>query len=279
MRTSGSFELTTTTSLKNGAVVHEGAEIASGVEVGPFSVVGPNVKIGRGTVIGPNCVISGHTTIGEYNHFVSHASIGSPPQDLSHKDEPTRLEIGDHNTVREFVTINTGTVKGGSLTKVGSHCLIMACAHIAHDCILEDRIILANNALLGGHIKVESDVIVSGAVAVHHFATLGQHSFIGGLSRVSRDVPPFMTFVGTPPKVVGPNIVGLKRRGFSHDEISALKEAHRYFFRGGFSFSEALEECRDLLAMFPPVRQLVESIKATQNGKSGRARESLRTFD
>jgi UDP-N-acetylglucosamine acyltransferase len=267
------------TRIAEGASVHPDAQIAEDVEIGAFSVIGPHVKIGRGTRIGANCSIDGHTTIGEHNRIFSHVAIGGEPQDLKHRGEPTRLEIGDHNTIREFVTINTGTVSGGGLTRMGSYNMLMACAHVAHDCQLQDRIIISNNSLLGGHIHVESDVIISGASAVHHFATLGRGCFIGGMTRVSRDVPPFMTFAGTPPKVIGPNMVGLKRRGYGHDEVSALKEAHRYFFRSGLTFNEALEECRDLIAMFPAVRILVEALKLTQNGKFGRAREALRTFD
>lgn len=261
------------------AFVHPDAEIAEDVEIGPFSTVGPHVKIGRGTRIGPNCTISGHTTIGENNHFLGSAAIGGPPQDLKYNGESSELIIGNDNVVREFVTLNIGTETGGGATRIGSGCMLMACCHVAHDCILEDRVILSNNVLLGGHVLVESDVIVSGASVVHHFATLGRHSFIGGMTRVSRDVPPYMTYVGNPPKVVGINTVGLKRRGFDHDTMSALKETHRTFFRSALSFNEAVEESRDLIAMYPDVRVLVDMMKATQLGKFGRALEASRKFN
>jgi len=261
---------------EDAAWIHADARIADDVEIGPFTSIGPHVEIGRGTVIGSHCTITGHTRIGANNKIVGHSVIGGAPQDLKYKGEATRLEIGDRNQIREFVTINVGTVGGGGVTRIGNDNMIMACAHIAHDCIFEDRIILANNCLLGGHIYVESDAIISGGSVVHHFATVGQHSFIGGMTRVSRDVPPYMIFVGAPPKVLGVNIVGLKRRGYTHDAISALKEAHRYLFRSALSFNEAVEECRDLMAVAPEIKVLVEAMRVTQNGKFGRAREALR---
>lgn len=261
-----------------GTWVHPDAEIAEDVEIGAFTCIGPHVKIGRGTSIGNNCNILGRTTIGERNRIFSNAVLGSEPQDLKFRGEVTRLEIGDGNTIREFVTMNVGTSLGGGLTRIGNGNLVMACAHVAHDCIVGDRCILANNVLLGGHIKIESDVILSGGSVVHHFATLGQHSFVGGLTRVPRDVPPYMIFVGSPAKVLGVNIVGLKRRGFTHDQISALKEAHRSFFRSGKTFNDAADECRDLVAMFADVRYLVDFMRTSQTGKFGRALEAQRDF-
>ncbi len=261
-----------------GAAVHPQAEIAEGVEIGHFTTIGPNVRIGRGTRVGSNCTIDGHTTIGERNTIFSHAVIGTAPQDLKHKGQPTKLEIGDGNTIREFVTINVGTELGGGVTRIGNNNMLMACCHVAHDCILNDNIILSNNCLLGGHIQIDSHAIICGASVVHHFATIGRHAFIGGLTRVSRDIPPFMIYVGSPPKVLGVNIVGLKRHGFNHDTIAALKEAHRYFFRSDESTDSAITKCEDLISIYPEVRFLIEFIHRTQSGKFGRALEGTRRF-
>ncbi|MCZ6599192.1 MAG: acyl-ACP--UDP-N-acetylglucosamine O-acyltransferase, partial [Planctomycetota bacterium] len=171
------------------AVVAEGAELCNEVSVGPYSVIGPRVKIGERTRIGPQVVIDGVTTIGYDNLIVGQASLGAAPQDLTYKDEPTCLEIGDRNTIREFVTINRGTVKGGGITQIGSDVMLMACSHVAHDCELGDRVLLANNVLLAGHVQVGDDAIVNGGAAAHQFVTIGRGAYVGGLTRMVHDVP------------------------------------------------------------------------------------------
>ncbi len=180
------------------AVVHPEAELGVDVRVGPHTVIGPSVRIGDRNWIGPQVVIDGVTTIGSENRIIGQANIGGAPQDLSYEDEPTHLEVGDRNTIREFVTINRGTIKGGGSTRLGSDCLLMACSHVAHDCELGDRVVLANNVLLAGHVAVGHGAIINGAAAAHQFCTIGKYAYVGGLTRMIMDVPPFMIVEGHP---------------------------------------------------------------------------------
>src|SRR5688572_30094275 len=187
-----------TTKIHPTAVIADGAELGRDVAIGPYAVIGPDVRIGDGTVVGPQVVIDGVTTIGRENRFLGQANIGGAPQDLSYEDEPTQLVIGDRNTVREFVTINRGTIKGGGVTRVGSDCLFMACSHVAHDCQIGDGVQLGNNVLLAGHIAVGRNAIVSGAAAVHQVVTIGRSGYVSGLTRVLQDVAPFLILGGQP---------------------------------------------------------------------------------
>jgi UDP-N-acetylglucosamine acyltransferase len=260
------------------AVVAEGAELGSEVEIGPYSVVGPAVRIGDRTRIGPQVVIDGVTTLGSDNLIVGQASLGGAPQDLSYRGEPTQLRIGDRNTIREFVTINRGTLKGGGLTSVGSDCLLMACSHVAHDCTLEDRVILANGALLAGHVHVGEGASISGACVAHHFLTIGRYSYCGGMSRISQDVPPFMLIEGHPARVRRVNDVGLERAGFAAEDIESLHRAFRRIWR-----SKTTETRRSILADLRnepgasrAVLELVESLERTELGLKGRYLESKR---
>lgn len=261
------------------AAVEPGAEIGEGAEIGPFCVVGSEARIGAGTRLLSNVSVTGITTIGEQNIFYPFSSIGAEPQDISFRGEPARTEIGDRNTFREGVQVNRGTAKDQLLTKVGSDNLVMACCHIAHDCVIEDNVIMANNTLLGGHVHVESCVTFGGAAVVHHFVTVGRLAFIGGMTRVPKDVPPFMTLEGNPAKVWMVNKVGCDRRGITPESIDQLKEAHRMLFRSDMSWDEALTtlEARDDLT--EDMIYLIDFCRRMQNldGQKGRMQEARRT--
>lgn len=258
------------------AVVAPRAELGVEVQVGPYAVIGPDVRIGDRTRIGPQVVIDGVTRIGNDNVIVGQASLGGAPQDISYRGEPTLLEIGDRNMIREFVTINRGTVKGGAVTRVGSGCLLMACCHVAHDCELEDRVILANNVMLAGHARVEEGANVSGGVGSHHFVTIGSYAYVGGLTRLVQDVPPYMIVEGHPSRVRGVNVIGLQRAGFAEDDVEALRVAFRRIYRSGMTRRRTLELLRAELAASQPVMRLVEALEEADRGTKGRYRESLR---
>ncbi len=259
------------------AIIDPKAEIADDVEIGPFCVINGHVKIGGGTRLLNNVSLLNRTTIGKHNVIYPFAVIGGKPQDLKYKGEETELLIGDHNTLREFVTINIGTIGGGGITKLGSANLLMAGCHIAHDCDLGDHIIIANNVLLAGHVKVDDWVGMSAYVGLHHFLSVGRHAFIGGYTRANVDIPPYMIVNGIPMSVVAPNAVGLKRRGFSDDQLMALKEAHRLIWRSGLPKSEAMTIVEQRYATQPDVRILLDALRATDRGRKGRARELLRS--
>jgi UDP-N-acetylglucosamine acyltransferase len=258
------------------AVVHPGAELGEDVVIGPYSVIGARVRIGDRTQLGPHVVVDGVTTIGADNVVVGQANLGGPPQDLSYKDEPTQLEIGERNTVREFVTINRGTVKGGGITRLGSDCLLMACCHVAHDCDVRDRVIMANCVLLAGHCFVGKGANISGAAAAHHFVTIGDYAYIGGMTRVNQDVPPFMMLEGHPSRVRGVNQVGLERAGFSDADITRLWDAFKLLYRSGDPKRRTIDALRGDPAMPQLVRELLVHLEQTEQGQKGRYRESLR---
>ena len=264
------------TEIHSTAVVSPGAELGVDVSVGPYTVIGPRVRIGDGTRIGPQVVIDGVTTFGRDNVIFGQANIGADPQDLSYEGEETHLEIGDRNTVREFVTINRGTVKGGGLTRIGDDCLLMACSHVAHDCEIGDRVMLANNALLAGHVAVEDGAIINGAAAVHQFVTVGKLSYVGGLTRVFLDVPPFMILEGHPARVRKVNVIGLERSGaFEPEDIQEIRAAFRKIYRSG----EPRHRVLKALAAKKPgkhVSSLIEALQRSEIGSKGRYRESLR---
>lgn len=258
------------------AVIETGAELGHDVEIGPYCFVGAHAKIGDRTKLGPHVVVDGVTTIGADNLIVGQANLGGPPQDLSYKGQPTELVIGDRNTIREFVTINRGTIKGGGITRLGNDCLLMACCHVAHDCEVQDRVIMANCALLAGHVFVGKGANISGACAAHHFVTIGAFAYIGGMTRINQDVPPFMVYEGHQARVRNVNQVGLERAGFSKDDIEHLKHAFRIIYRSGEPKSRTLEQVRAELGSHALVLQLVESLENTEAGRKGRHRESLR---
>lgn len=290
------------------AVVHPSADIDPSASIGPFCVLGPNVRIGAGTALRSHVVVQRDTTIGDENLIHPFASLGMDPQDLKHRGERVTLTVGDRNTIREHVTLHRGTGLGGGETRIGSDCLFMVGAHVAHDCVVGDSVILANNVLLGGHVRVESGAILAGAAAVHHFATIGRLAFVGGLARVTRDVPPFVVAEGSPASPRKVNTVALTRRGWTEAETDAIKWAFRALFRGsgarrgrengngraegGMQMDESSETAtRDaspgsmagaiarLRAEGPrtaAVLELCEFLERTQAGVHGRWQETLR---
>lgn len=227
------------------AVVDGAAELAGDVSVGPFSVIGPGVLIGAGTWIGPHVVINGPTRIGKENRIHQFASIGDAPQDKKYSGEPTGLEIGDRNVIREYVTINRGTRQHEGLTRVGDENWIMAYAHIAHDCRVGNRTVFANGASLAGHVGVDDCAILGGFTLVHQFCAIGTHAFCAFGSVINKDVPPFMTVTGNPARTSGLNAEGLRRHGFPEATRKALRLAYRTLYRSNLSLQEALERLHE----------------------------------
>jgi len=258
------------------ARVHPEAEIADDVVIGPYTIVGEHVRIGAGTIVESHCVVTGHTEIGAKNHVYPFASIGTAPQDLSHRGEPTRLLIGDGNQIREFVTVNTGTVKGGGITIIGNNNLLMACSHVAHDCQVGDRTILSNCALLAGHVRVEDGVILSGHTAVHHFVTLGTISMLGGLTGVTHDVPPYMMMLIDHRTPRGVNVVGMKRNGFSDAEVESVQRAWRLIYRSGLGKRDVEKRLADEGMLTTPVKNVLDFLRRSESGKLGRYLETTR---
>ena len=221
------------------AIVDPKAQLDSTVEIGAYSIVGPNVSIGAGTVVGPHVVIEGHTTIGRDNKFFQFSSIGAAPQDKKWSGEATRLEVGDRNTVREFCTFNTGTVQDAGVTRLGNDNWISAYVHLAHDCQVGSNTIFSNNAQLAGHVEVGDWAILSGYAGVHQFCKIGAHAFIGMYTSLTQDVPPFVLVSGNPASAHGVNIEGMKRRGFSRPQIDAVRGAYKTIYRNGLTLEEA----------------------------------------
>lgn len=255
------------------AVVHPTVQLGAGVEVGPYAVIEANAVIGDGTRIGAHTVIGTNTHLGRDNTIYHHASVGADPQDLSYAGEETFLVMGDGNKVREFVTINRGTKKGDGYTRIGNGCLFMACCHVAHDCLLGDHVVMANNALLAGHVTVDDRAIVNGAAGVQQFTTIGRLAYVGGLTRIVHDVPPFMVVEGNPSKVRKVNTVGMRRNGYADAQINALKEAHRRIYRSRGPRAEALAGLEELPEMTAEVRELCRFLRRIDRGHSGRSRE------
>lgn len=221
------------------AIVDPNAELDDSVEVGAYAIIGPNVKIGARTKIGPHVVIDGYTSIGCDNHFFQFSSIGAAPQDKKYMGEPTRLEIGDRNTIREFCTFNLGTVQDAGATRIANDNWIMAYVHLAHDCQLGSNIILANNVTLAGHVHLADWVFLGGFTSVHQFCHIGAHAMTAFTAAVSQDVPPFVTAAGNRAVPAGINSEGLKRRGFTPEQIAAIKRAYKLIYRSGLSLDDA----------------------------------------
>jgi UDP-N-acetylglucosamine acyltransferase len=245
------------------AVVSPQAQLASDVVVGAFSIIGPDVVIGPRTRIEPHAVVSGPTVIGADNHIFSFAAIGGPPQDKKYQGEPTRLEIGDRNVFRESCTINRGTTHDQGVTRIGSDNLFMAYSHVAHDCQIGSKTVFANCASLAGHVDVGDWVIIGGLSAVHQFAKIGAHAFLGGGTILSRDVPPYVMVNGNPAEPHAINSEGLKRRGFSEEQIRTLREAYRILYRSELKLAEAITRLEALAAEQPAVRPFVDFIHAS----------------
>jgi UDP-N-acetylglucosamine acyltransferase len=248
------------------AIVSAKSQIADGVEIGAYSIVGDDVEIGRGTRIGSHVVINGPTVIGEDNHIYQFASIGDDPQDKKYADEPTRLTIGDRNTIREFCTISRGTIQDESLTSVGDDNWIMAYVHIAHDCRVGSNTIMANNTTLAGHVHVGDWVILGGFSGAHQFCRIGAHAFLGMYTGINRDVPAYTMVSGNPGVPRGINSEGLKRRDFDVDQIRNIKNAYRLVYRNGLKLADAIAELEQRTAEQPEIKILLESLRSSGRG-------------
>lgn len=244
------------------AVIDPGAKVADDTTIGPYVVVGPDVEIGAGCEIGPHVVIQGPTRIGSGNKIFQFASIGADPQDKKFAGEPTTLEIGDNNIIREFTTFNRGTVQGGGATKIGDNNLFMAYVHLAHDCIVGNNTVFSNNAALAGHVIVEDYANLSGFAVVGQHIRIGKYSFLCGSSVVIKDIPPYILVSGHYAKPYGLNSVGLQRNGFSDEALSALKKAYKIMFRQELSHDEILKELKRLAAQCNEVQRLVDFMEA-----------------
>lgn len=248
------------------AIVHTNAKIASDVEIGAYSIIGEHVEIGSSTVIGPHVVINGHTRIGKNNHVFQFCSLGEVPQDKKYAGEPTRLEIGDNNTIREFCTFNLGTIQDGGLTSVGNDNWIMAYVHIAHDCHVASHTIMANGATLAGHVTVQDWAILGGLSGVHQFVRIGAHAMTGFQSRITQDVPPYFTVAGNPVEAHGINSEGLKRRGYSAESIAAIKNAYKTLYKSGLSFEAAKLAIQEQVGEHAELQLLVDFLASSQRG-------------
>ncbi|WP_462324852.1 acyl-ACP--UDP-N-acetylglucosamine O-acyltransferase [Desulfoplanes sp.] len=254
------------TEIHPSAIVADGAEIGQDVTIGPFAIVEEDTRVGDRCVIESSAHIKKLTTLGRECQVHSFASIGGPPQDLKYHGERTRLELGDRITIREFVTINRGTVDGGGTTRVGSDCFIMAYCHVAHDCQLEDHVIMSNGATLAGHVEIAPHAIIGGLSAVHQFVRIGTHAFIGGKTGVAQDIPPYMMAVGDRARLRGPNLIGLKRAGFTPEELKAIKQAYKTIWRTKGNLKGACKQVMAAYGEIERVAHLVDFIRTSQRG-------------
>jgi UDP-N-acetylglucosamine acyltransferase len=244
------------------AIVEAGARIGNDVTIGPYSCIGPNVELGEGVTIMAHVVVGGRTTIGPRTRIFPFASIGLQPQDLKYHGETSVLRIGADNTIREHVTMNPGTEGGGMVTSVGDRCLFMVGAHVAHDCKVGNNVIMANNATLAGHVEIGDHAVLGGLSAVHQFVRIGQHAMVGGMSGVEQDVIPYGSVMGDRARLAGLNVVGLKRRNFSRDEIHALRSAYRMIFAAEGTLAERIADAASMFKDAPPVMDIVAFIRA-----------------
>ena len=248
------------------AIVAHGARLARGVSVGPYCVIGAEVEVGEETWVGSHVVLDGRMRIGRRNRIFHFASLGAPPQDKKYADEPTSVEIGDGNTIREYVTISRGTVQDVGVTRLANDNWIMAYSHIAHDCQVASHTIFANGVQLAGHVSVGEWVILGGMTLVHQFVHLGAHAFTGMGSSISQDVPPYVMAAGPMARPIGINSEGLKRRGFTPQAIAGLKKAFRTFYRSGLGLEEAKTRLREQVAACPQVKEIVEFLDRSKRG-------------
>lgn len=248
------------------AVVDSGAKLGEGVHVGPYAVVGAGVVLDANVEVGSHAVIEGLTSVGAGSRICNFASIGQAPQDIHYANEPTRVEIGKNCWIREFVSIHRGTEKGGGLTRVGDHCMIMAYAHVAHDCRVGDSVVMVNGATLAGHVEIQDYAVIGGLTAIHQFARIGRNAFIGGASAISMDVIPFASAAGNRARITGVNVVGLRRHGFSEDIIKTIRQAHRIVFRSNLRLEQAIEEVERQFCSSPEVQCLLEFLQTGQRG-------------
>ncbi len=255
------------------AIVDPRAELDEEVRIGHHCVIGPHVKLGRGTRLENGVTITGNTTIGRDNVFFPNCVIGAEPQDLSYQGTPTQVIIGDRNVFRECVTVNRATEKEDGVTRIGNDCYFMCNSHVAHDCSVADRVIMANNVMLGGHVHVHQDATLSGGVAVHHYASIGCYSFVSGLSRVLQDVPPYMLAEGFPARPRCVNVVALKRKNFSSSAIKAISEAHKLLYRSKVGVKHAKEILASSGELSEELQVLFDFIDYAQFGRHGRGRD------
>ncbi len=248
------------------AIVHPNAKIGRNVVIGPYAIIGENVEIGDNCEIGPNVQIDGWTTIGEGNRFFHGAIIGSEPQDLKFKGEKSFLVIGDNNIFREFVTISRGTEGGGGETRIGNNNLFMANSHVAHDCQLASHIILGNSTGLAGHIVVEDRAIISGLTGVHQFCKIGKMAMVGFLTKIVKDVPPFVLVDGNPAKVSGINVVGLRRNGIESEVRDEIKTAYRILYRSNLTINQAIEQMEQELQGTPEIDHFIRFLRNAERG-------------
>lgn len=249
------------------AIIDQDADLAEGVTVGPYAVIGPRVSVGANTRIGPQVYIERDTTVGADCILHKGAVLGTDPQDLKYEDEPTKLHIGDRTVIREYATLNRGTSALGH-TSVGDDCLLMAYTHVAHDCQLGNHVILSNSVNMGGHVTIDDWAIVGGVTPIHQFVRIGAHAFIGGASRVAKDIPPYVKAAGSPVQLYGLNSTGLQRRGFSDEVRRELKRAYRLFFASTYNTSQALERARDELRSFPEIENFLSFFERSDRGVS-----------
>ena len=248
------------------AIVHPGAKLGANVSVGAYSIIGEHVQIGDNTEIGPHVVIEGHTTIGRDNRIFQFCSIGAEPQDKKYAGEPTRLEIGDRNVIREFCTFNLGTIQDGGVTRLGNDNWIMAYVHLAHDCQVGNHTIFANNAQLAGHCHVDDHAILGGFTVVHQFVRIGAHSMTGMGTILFQDLPPYVTAAGNTASPYGINSEGLKRRGFTSEAVMALKRAYRAIYKSGLTLEEAKAKLEADLAKHPEYQLLLDFLAVSKRG-------------
>ncbi len=244
------------------AIVDASAELAPGVVVGPYSVVGPRVRLEEGVKLHSHVVVAGKTSVGPRTEIFPFASIGQPPQDLKYEGEESELIVGSDNMIREHVTMNSGTEGGGLITKVGNKCAFLTGCHVGHDTLVGDNVVLSNNVMLAGHCFIEDFVIVSGGAGVHQFTRIGKHSFIGGMSGVENDVIPYGMVLGNRARLAGLNIIGMKRRGFERDQIHALRAAYRMLFAEEGTLRERVEDVAALFTEQQDVMDIIDFIKA-----------------
>ena len=252
--------------IDDNAIIHPHAKLASGVSVGPGTIIGADVEIGKNTWIGPHVVIQGPTVIGENNKIYQFSSIGNDPQDLTYQGEPTRLTIGNNNIIREYCMISRGTSKGGGLTQIADNNFLMAYSHVGHDCLIGNHIILINYAALSGHVTVEDYAIIGGYAAVHQFCRVGAYSFIARATYVTKDVLPYVMIAGHTTSACGINTVGLRRRGFSSQAIDNLRRAYKVIFRKGFTIQQAISELEIMQVDCPEILPRIDGLNQSTRG-------------
>lgn len=257
------------------AMIDATARIGENVNIGPWTYIGPNVEIGNGTKIGPHVVIDKDTIIGRDNKIYQFASIGADPQDAGYEGQSTKLQIGDHNIIREFTTINRASTKGAGITKIGSHNFLMAYIHIAHDCVIGNHVIFANNASIAGHVTIDDYVILGAFTGIHQFCRIGAYSFLGRATKIYQDILPYMLVTGNPGAPSGLNMIGLKRHGFSEGTLRELKRAYKLFYHRDLKLASIYTELDAMRGATPEIARLLEMLDDTQRGI---ARPHLRNF-